>query len=608
MNRYAVRHSTFLLAAILVCAGANGLFASSGDVRPDYPLGFAPGTRVVLLRDAATLDEALRAGRAGTILCCDATDCTRSLLVSWDLWTAGQDDESGCAAAPTGAYPRGSATWVDPQTVLLGRPFDQVGILWQADANCLYLETEDGKLFHLIVGEDFRTQWSFVLPGNRVRVRGLLNASAPDPADRRMCVQQDGDIYHPIMTDSEWAGESCCDPFVCGFTYGDSVVLVGQDDPNGAVDLPRGTSGTIICCNAKSANSVLVSWNLWSNGGPDDAYIECNERLAGIFPPGSTWWVPVQDLAKYVTTDCGTLQEVRLCTDGQCPDLAGVALFVKPKGLYYLPDLGALTPAPDGQFRASGLYAPYAVLPDGLVVSEERALAEVILHSVLLSCSPAGCCKEGYKPGDRVRLLVDEPGDAPNLFAGAGGKVICCNSADPETPVLVSWDFWEEGHDDDDTCDCCNPVGWYRDNSAWWMSCKEIEPAILADLYDLSETYHGFAPSSLTAGQPDQGLTVTGRVANRGGRQSGSFFVEIYASTDDEITSDDYFIGLVGMDIGEGGSANLSWSGEFPTDIPAGTYHIGWLIDPDNWVDEGKEGEKNNTVVIESGTLTVLAP
>ncbi len=445
-----------------------------------------------------------------------------------------------------------------------------------------------------------------------MRIRGLLNASEPDPNDDRICEQRDGDIYHPIMTDAEWTGESCCDPFVCGFTYGDTVVLVGEDDPNGAVDLPRGTSGTIICCNSKSENSVLVSWNLWSNGGSDDAYIECNERLAGIFPPGSTWWVPVQDLAKYVKTDCGTLQEVRLCTNGECPDLAGVALFVEPQGLYYLPDLGTLTPVPGGQFRASGLYAPYAVLPDGLVVSSatgmQRALAEVILHSVLLSCPATGCCQEAYKPGDRVRLLVDEPGGAPGLFAGAGGKVICCNSTDPNTPILVSWDFWEEGHDDDETCDCCDPIGWYRDNSAWWMACKEIEPAILADLYDLGESLRGFAPSSLTAGQPNQGLTVMGQISNRGGQQSGSFFVEIYASTDDQITSDDYFIGLVGMDIGEGGAANLSWSGKFPTGIPAGTYYIGWLIDPDNLVDEGKDGEKNNTVVIETGTLTVLAP
>lgn len=605
MHQQSIRHA-MLLAAILVGSGVDRAFAFQGDANLDFRSGISPGTRVVLIEDVPALGEDLKAGRAGTVLCCDANDCSGSLLVSWDLWNGGQDEEGRCVAAPSGAYPAGSATWVDPQTVLLGRAFDEVGILREVGEGCLYLETERGELLYLVIDERFREQWSFVLPGNRVRVRGWFNTNEPDP--NRACAQRDGDVYHPIMTDAEWTGESCCDPFLCSFMYGDSVVLIGEDDPNGAVDLPRGTSGTIICCNCRAENSVLVSWNFWTHGGDPNNYLQCNERLAGIFPVGSTWWVPVQDLAKYVKTDCGTLQEIRLCSDGECPDISGVALFVETQSLYYLPDLGELTPVPSGQFLASGLYSPYATLPDGLVVGEQHALAEVILHSVLFSCPTLGCCKEAYAPGDRVRLLVDEPGGAPNLFAGAGGKVICCNSTDPNTPVLVSWDLWEQGHDDDENCNCCERPGWYRDNSAWWMSCKEIEPATVADLYDLGEAYRGFAPSSVIAGQPNQGFRVTGEIGNRGGRQSDVFFVEIYASADDQITSDDYFIGLVGMDIDAGGVSDLSWSGEFPTEIPAGTYHIGWLIDPDNFVNEGKEGEKNNTAVIEAGTLTVLAP
>ena len=95
-------------------------------------------------------------------------------------------------------------------------------------------------------------------------------------------------------------------------------------------------------------------------------------------------------------------------------------------------------------------------------------------------------------------------------------------------------------------------------------------------------------------------------IANRGGQQSDVFFIEIYASIDTEITSDDYFIGLVAMDIDAGGLSDLSWIGEFPTDIPAGVYHIGWLIDPDEFVEEAKEN--NNTVVIGAGLLTVTSP
>lgn len=610
MNRHSTQRTKWWAILSVVCVGASGVLAAEGDGRATYPAGFAPGTRVVLLADAPTVGEGLKSGMGGTILCCDTDDCTGSLLVSWDLWTAGKGEEGHCATSLVGQYPPGSAAWVDPQAVLLGRPFDKIGILRQSQAGCLFLETEEAELFNLAVGPEFLEQWPVVLPGNRVRVRGLLNASQPAPNVKRACPQHDGDVYHPILTDAGWTGESCCDPFVCGFLYGDRVVLVGESNPNGAVDLPRGASGTIICCNARADNSVLVSWDLWANGGSDDDYTMCNERLAGLFPPGSTCWVPVQDLAKCIQTHCGTVQQLSICSTGQCQDILGVGLFVKNEGLYYLPDLVPQIPTQTGDFLVSGLYAPYAALPDGLVVTStvgpQKALAAVILHSILLSCPQTGCCKPAYAQGDRVRLLVDEPGGAEGLFADAGGTVICCNANDPCTPILVSWDLWTNGHDDDDVCTCCKPIPWYRDKSAWWMACKEIEPIKKPDLYDAGESYRGFTPPSVTAGVAGQGLAITGLIANRGGSQSDVFFVEIYASLDDEITAEDYFIGLVGMDIDAGGISDLSWAGEFPTDIPAGSYHIGWLIDPDNFVREAREN--NNTAVIEAGKLLVTGP
>jgi hypothetical protein len=610
MNRNGIRHTAFWTILVAVCLGAGSAWAAEGDVRPSYPAGFAPGTRVVLLADAPAVGEGLRTGMGGTVLCCDADNCTGSLLVSWDLWTGGRDEEGRCVTSPVGPYPAGSAAWVDPRTIRLGRPFDKTGILQKNGLGCLVLETEDGGLFNLIAGPEFMELWPVVMSGNRVRVRGLLNASQPAPEDRRACPQYDGDIYHPILTQTAWAGDSCCDRFVCSFQYGDRVTLIGEANPNGAVDLPRGASGTIICCNSRADNSVLVSWDLWANGGPDDAYMVCNERLAGLFPPGSTWWVPIESLAKYIQTHCGVVQKLRLCSTGQCEDLLGVGLFVKNEGLYYLPDLAPQTPALTGQFIVSGLYAPYAAVPEGLVVTPAagtaKTLVSVILHSVLLPCPKTGCCQPPYARGDRVRLLVDEPGGAEGLFADAGGTVICCNSNDPDTPILVSWDLWLNGHDDDEACNSGEQPGWYRDNSAWWMACKEIEPIKKADLYDAGESYRAFAPPSVVAGVADQGLAVTGLIANRGGSQSDVFFVEIYASLDNQITSQDYFIGLVGMDIEAGGISDLSWMGEFPTDIPAGSYNLGWLIDPDDFVNEAREN--NNTAVIEAGKLIVTAP
>lgn len=608
MNRHVVLHTVFLSILFMVCLGASGRAAAQGAARPSYPSGFAPGTRVVLLADAPIVGDALAAGMAGTVICCDAADCSGSILVSWDLWTGGADEEDRCVTTPVKPYPAGSATWVDPRAVLLGRPFDKTGILSENDEGCLYLETPDGKSFYLAIGPEFRRQWWMVLPGNSVRIRGLLNTNTPAPDVARICPQRDGDIYHPIMTPSDWTGESCCDRWVCGFQYGDSVVLIGEDNPNGARDLPRGASGTIICCDSRSQNSVLVSWNLWSNGGPDDVYVTCNERLAGIFPPASTWWVPVADLAKYVKTGCGTLQEVQVCPGGQCEDLAGAGLSVRFDALYYLPDLTDVS-LPGEQFVASGLYAPYAAIPEGLVVTPvpgtQTALVKVLLHSVLLPCPKLGCCEPPYVEGDRVLLLVNEPGGAPGLFTHAAGTVICCNASDPEAPILVSWDSWAGGHNDDEACGCCDRPGWYPDNSAWWVACSEIEPIVLADLHDAGEQFRKFAPSSFVAGKPGQEIALTGTIGNRGTQSADVFLVDFYVSPDREITQTDYRLGATGMGINPGNRTFFSWTGQFPTTIPAGTYYVGWLIDQDNNIEEADED--NNMVVIEAGQLIVTS-
>jgi hypothetical protein len=178
---------------------------------------------------------------------------------------------------------------------------------------------------------------------------------------------------------------------------------------------------------------------------------------------------------------------------------------------------------------------------------------------------------------------------------------VCCNPVDPVTPILVSWDYWEGGDDNDEACGF-RPL-WYPDKSGWWMACSELKRLVLADLYDVAGAFHGLLPDTLVAGKEGQVLKVSGEIANRGGATSESFFVAVYVSADAKITETDYLLGRVGMRIDAGAAATLSWMGDFPTDIPAGTYSVGWLIDPDNRVAE--ENELNNTGLIESPRLTV---
>ena len=603
MSRHVIFRSFVVGIVLLAFLGVDGL-AQKGIPRPSFPSGFAPGTRVMLLANEPAVAPGLEAGMAGTVVCCDAEDCSGSLLVSWDLFSGGQDEEARCVIPAVGPYPPGATAWVDPAQVPLGRPFDEVGILQEDPAGCLYLGTDDGRLFHLVIGPEFREQWWMVRGGNGVRVRGWLSTTASDLKAEGACPQRDGDVYHPIMSLYIWEDPECCDRWVCGFGYGDPVVLIGEDDPSGALDLPRGTSGTIICCRGDENPSILVSWNLWENGGPDEAYVECTERLAGLFPPGSTCWVSVKDVAGVLESECGIVQEMSLSVGGVPLDPEAVGLFAGRDKVYYLPDVDLARPLPRDRFRAIGLFTPYGDLVGGQVVASDAALNHgingIILSSVLALCPEASCCEPSFAPGDRVELLVDQPGGA-SLSIGATGTVLCCNADDPATPILVCWDNWTDGHDDDEQCDV--PPEWYPDDSAWWMACTEIERIVLPDLFDRGEEFRAFVPQTLEAGKEGQVLKVTGMIGNRGGAQSGPFLVEIYLSTDRNITREDIRLANAAMDVDPDGEAALSWMGPFPTDVPAGVYSIGWLIDSEDEVAEADE--TNNTAAIETVQLTV---
>ena len=87
-----------------------------------------------------------------------------------------------------------------------------------------------------------------------------------------------------------------------------------------------------------------------------------------------------------------------------------------------------------------------------------------------------------YAVGDRVILLVDNPRETTNLPAGTCGTVLCTDSADPELPLLVSWDEWSGGYNVDLYCDYPPPR--YPNNSAYWMACDQIAPGCTEGYFD----------------------------------------------------------------------------------------------------------------------------
>ena len=121
------------------------------------------------------------------------------------------------------------------------------------------------------------------------------------------------------------------------------------------------------------------------------------------------------------------------------------------------------------------------------------------------------------------------------------------------------------------------------------------------DLYDDGQAYCGFSPQTVC---PNQAFSAWCDVRNGGGSSSGGFYVDYYASTNTTITTSDYYIASVYMpSIPAGGYDDCDWSGSFPTNIPPGTYWVGWIIDADDDVDESNEN--NNTAYKQAYQLTV---
>jgi hypothetical protein len=605
MERHIIYHPITVAALLLVCLAAGGPTAQAGDLpnegtpRVTYTTDYTPGTRVVLMEDEPAGGAGLKAGMSGTIICCDKSDCSSRVLVSWNLWRGGRNEEASCASAMAGLYPDGSTIWVDPSKVRLGLPFEGNGVLKGGDDGCLYLSTYEGGLYRLIIGPEFREQWWVALPGAFFRVRGLLNTAIP--AKDQTCAPADGDVYHPILIPSGWdltPGSWSTGPFF----NGDRVVLVGESNPYNAVNLPRGATGTIICRNSfATTQSILVSWDLWNQGGSAEEYLQCTQRMGGLFPPGSTWWVSPQDIAKYYESECGTLEETVICCRGNSPDVPVVGLFVPLGDLFCLPDIAIGKDLPRGLCKATGLWTPYEELMGRQTPADPalRDIGGIIFDSIVTPCHVPSCCDPPYVPGDRVKLLVNQPGGAKDLAVGAGGTVLCCNPDDPVTPILVAWDDWVGGGDEDEACQ--TPPTWIRENSGLWMACTEIKRVVKADLCDKPE-FRRFLPQTIEQGKH---LKISGMIYNRGGADSGPFFIDIYLSKDAQITPDDYRLSHASMDIDSGGSIALSWLNPLPESIPAGTYYVGWLIDPDNRVAE--DDETNNMVVIEPDTLTVTS-
>ncbi len=122
------------------------------------------------------------------------------------------------------------------------------------------------------------------------------------------------------------------------------------------------------------------------------------------------------------------------------------------------------------------------------------------------------------------------------------------------------------------------------------------------DLKDSGETSRSFSPTKVYISVTTAYIST--KISNGGLTTSGSFIVKFYVSSDQTINDSDSYIGSKSMPgIVTGGIADCDWRGIFPSDISAGNYYVGWIIDADNEVEEFNES--NNTAYISSEQITI---
>lgn len=264
---------------------------------------------------------------------------------------------------------------------------------------------------------------------------------------------------------------------------GDLVVLL-QDLPD-IPDGPRaGQVGIVICCDTVDCtNRLWVSWFPFIQGvGTSE---DCVDRIPMAYQPASATWVDPAGVGLAIPfNQCGFLRQ----------DAEGCFLLEADDGGTYVLVAGAWLPdflGPEAEFQLGDYVRVRGLI--NIMRPEEmffrcREMHGDIFHPVIMPCIPVAdppfppdvpaCCPpQDFRPGDRVRLLVDNPPDmagrpAPNLMAGRLGTVICCNTTDPEFTVFVSWDDFTGGFDTDFLCN--TPMISYPAGSGWWVSCESI--------------------------------------------------------------------------------------------------------------------------------------
>ncbi len=144
---------------------------------------------------------------------------------------------------------------------------------------------------------------------------------------------------------------------------------------------------------------------------------------------------------------------------------------------------------------------------------------------------------------------------------------------------------------DDDVVEDNEPNNWGFLN---YVGSDSVYVANKSDLRDRGPSYSGMSETTVAPGAT--AFSVFTDIENRGLKEAEGCNVSFYASLDTNITTSDYYLGYDALlPLSNGTFVDVSWAGTFPN-ITEGVYYIGWIIDVNDDVDEGHEG--NNQAYI----------
>ncbi len=137
-----------------------------------------------------------------------------------------------------------------------------------------------------------------------------------------------------------------------------------------------------------------------------------------------------------------------------------------------------------------------------------------------------------------------------------------------------------------------------------WLG-EDTPPVDKPDLTDKGTEFSSINPNTVYSDQTN--FQIFSTIENLGLTDSGNFNVSYYISSDSVISTSDELIGSqIYPSIASNNYRNLSYTGRIPDSLSEGYFYVGWIIDPNNNIDESDE--TNNRGLCLTSLLIIKRP